>query len=79
MTAIEAIKAIMKEQRVSQAKLAEKMKVYGQQWVYNMLNAKHGVRTDSLIKAMEAMGYEVVLRNKVNDSEIVLELGEEER
>lgn len=57
---------------VSQKKLAEKMGLKTQQAVFNMLNAKNGMRTDNFVKMMNLLGYDVVVRNKVNDEEVVV-------
>lgn len=57
---------------VSQKKLAEKMGLKTQQAVFNMLNAKNGMRTDNFVKMMNLLGYDVVVRNKVTDEEIVV-------
>ena len=78
MTVENALRSIMAGLGVSQAKLAAKMGIKNQQTVYNMITSSKGMRSDNLIKAMDALGYEVVVRNKVNDTEIVLKLNEED-
>lgn len=54
---------------ISQRKLADKMGLKSQQAVFNMLNAKNGMRVDNFVKMMDLLGYEVVVRNKVTDEE----------
>lgn len=70
MTASEIAKEIMKASGVSQKKLADKMNLKAQQAVFNLLNAKNGMRTDSFVKMMNALGYDVIVRNRVNDTEM---------
>ena len=70
MTATQAADEIRSAIGISQKKLAEKMELKSQQAVFNMLNAKNGMRVDNFVKMMEIMGYEVVVRNKVTDEEI---------
>lgn len=79
-TATQAAIDIWKESGLSQKKLADKMELKSQQAAHCMLNAKNGMRTDNFIKMMNVLGYDVVLRNKVNDNEIELitEVGETE-
>lgn len=57
---------------ISQKKLADKMGLKVQQAVFNLLNAKNGMRTDNFIKMMNVLGYDVVVRNRVTDDETVL-------
>ena len=78
MTVEKALRSIMTELGVSQAKLAGKMGIKNQQTVYNMITSKTGMRANNMIKMFEALGYEVVIRNKVNDAEIVLEASDAE-
>jgi ribosome-binding protein aMBF1 (putative translation factor) len=69
-TALQAVKDIRENVGISQKKLAEKMELKSQQAVFNMLNAKNGMRVDNFVKLMEIMGYDVVVRNRVTDEEI---------
>ena len=70
MTATHAADDIRSAIGISQKKLAEKMELKSQQAVFNMLNAKNGMRVDNFVKMMEIMGYTVIVRNKVTDEEI---------
>lgn len=54
---------------ISQKKLADKMGLKSQQAVFNMLNAKNGMRVDNFVKIMDTLGFEVIVRNKVTDAE----------
>ena len=69
-TATQAATDILKDSGLSQKKLAEKMELKSQQAVFGILNAKHGMRTDNFVKMMNVLGYDVVIRNRVNDEEI---------
>ena len=78
LTVNEAAKQIIVDSNITQKKLAEKMNVKNQQTVFNMLNADKGMRTDNFIKMMDALGHDVIIRNRINDSEIILVCKEEE-
>lgn len=69
-TAADVIDGIMNVLNLSQKKLAGKMGLKTQQQVYNMLIAKNGMRTDSFIKMLDALGYDLIVRNRVTDAEI---------
>lgn len=69
-TALQAANDIKEQSGISQKKLAEKMGLKYQQAVYNMLNAKNGMRVDNFVKMMAVLGYDVIVRNRVNDEEI---------
>jgi uncharacterized protein YmfQ (DUF2313 family) len=63
---------IWKASGVSQKKLADKMGAKSQQAVFNMLNAKNGMRVDNFVQMMNVLGYDVVIRNKVTDEETLI-------
>lgn len=69
-TATQAAVDIWKDSGLSQKKLAEKMELKSQQAAFNMLKAKNGMRADNFVKMMNILGYDVIIRNKVNDEEI---------
>ncbi len=72
-TVIEAIRGCMETRSISQQKLAEKAGMKSAQEIQSLFRAKNGMRTDKLIDILEAMGYELVIRDKVNDEEVVVE------
>ena len=76
-TALQAAYDIQESAGISQKRLAEKMGLKSQQAVYNMLNAKNGMRVDNFVKMMAVLGYDVIVRNRVNDEEIEI-VGEEQ-
>lgn len=59
---------------ISQKKLAEKMGLKVQQAVFNMFNAKQGMRVDNFVKMMNVLGYDVVVKNRVTDETITVEV-----
>ena len=71
-TARDIIREAVDAAPISQRKLADKMGVKSQQAVFNMLNAKNGMRVDNFVKMLDVLGYEVVVRNKVSDEEQVV-------
>ena len=78
MTAADAIKEGMKRRSMTMTKLAERMGFKNAQVVSNRLANKSGMRIDTLIRFMNAMGYDVVIKDRMNDAEIVLTMGEDE-
>ena len=75
-TAGQIAKEVLTSSGISQKKLAEKMGLRAQQAVFNLLNAKNGMRTDNFVKMMNLLGYDVIVRNKVTDEEIVVSFEE---
>ena len=71
-TAIQLARDIWDSSGISQKKLAEKMGLKTQQAVFNMLNAKNGMRVDNFVRMMNVLGYDVVVRNKVTDEETLV-------
>ena len=67
-----AVKSVYEATDISQKKLADKIGAKSQQAVYNMMNAKNGMRADNLVKLMNAMGYDVLIRDRVTDKEVKL-------
>lgn len=65
MDAKEAIKEIMAVRKWSQAKLAEESGFKRQSNVTGILNRGSSLRVDNLVKMAEAMGCEVVIRDKM--------------
>ena len=77
-TAMGIIKEIWSASGVSQKKLADKMGLKSQQAVFNMMNAKNGMRVDNFVKMLGLLGYDVVIRDRVTDEETVLTVEEGE-
>lgn len=71
-SAREIVREVVDASPISQKKLADKMGAKSQQAVFNMLNAKNGMRVDNFVKMLDVLGYEVVVRNKVTDEEQVV-------
>ena len=70
MTVVEAIESLREAMQVSQAKLAEKIGMKHAQGYQNAIGAKKGMRSDNFIKLANALGYDVIIRNRVTDAEI---------
>ena len=65
MKSSKIIKSIMKDVQWSQYRLAEEIGKK-QSNITGILNRASSMRVDSLVELAEAMGYEVVIRNKQN-------------
>ena len=78
-TATKTVTDAMNSVGLSQKKMADKMGLKAQQAVFNMLNAKNGMRVDNFIKMINILGYDVIVRNRVTDeeTEVVVEVGAE--
>ena len=74
MKAAEIVKHGMKSLGVSQKQLATKIGLKTQQSVFNILNAKQGMRIDNFVKMMNVLGYDVIVKHQVTDQEIIVEV-----
>ena len=74
MKAVEIARKILEEVGISQKTLAKKIGAKSQQAVFNMFNAKQGMRIDNFIKIMNALGYDVQVKNRVTDETITVEV-----
>ena len=77
MTVSEVLKLCMKKTGVSQRRLALLSGYNAQQQINQMLVAKNGTRTDKFIRVMNAMGYDVVVKNRISGEEIAVTMADE--
>ena len=63
------IKDSMEADGITQKELAEALGFAAQQSIGNMLNRKNSMRLDNFVKMLDAMGYAVVVRKKLGESE----------
>lgn len=73
MDAKEAIREAMKVCEWSQARLADECGMKGQTNVTGVLNRGSSMRVDILLQMANAMGFELVLRDKRGKSEFVID------
>lgn len=69
MNAADIVKTAMKNDKITQKELAEALGFASQQAIGNMLTRKNGMRLDNFVKVMGEMGYEIVVRKKLGESE----------
>ena len=69
MNAKEIIDKARSADKITQKELAEALGMCSQQAVGNMLARKNGMRIDNFIKILDVMGYEIVVRKKLGESE----------
>lgn len=69
MNAKEIIDAARNADKITQKELAEALGMCSQQSIGNMLVRKNGMRLDNFVKMLDVMGYEVVVRKKLGESE----------
>lgn len=74
----EIIRAAMKARRMSQQELAEKVEGEGAaaSYVSETLRRKNGMRIDKFAKFLDAMDYEIVIRDPDTKQEWKLVMGE---
>lgn len=75
MKAVDVARKALEAAGISQKKLANKIGVKTQQAVFNMFNAKQGMRVDNFIKIMNALGYDVQVKHRITDETITVEVG----
>ena len=75
MKAVDIAQKALNEAGISQKKLATKIGAKSQQAVFNMFQAKLGMRVDNFIKIMNALGYDVMVKNRVTDEVEIVEVG----
>lgn len=63
------IKDAMEADGITQKELAEALGFAAQQSIGNMLTRKNSMRLDNFVKMLDAMGYAVVIRKKLGESE----------
>ena len=68
MKAQEVITHAMKAGSITQKELATALGFKSQQAIGNIVTRNQGVKVDIFVKALEAMGYEVVVRKKTGKS-----------
>ena len=69
MKAKEIIKTAMAEGKITQKELAEALGLKSQQAIGNLLNRENGMRLDGFLKMLDVMGYKVVVRKKIGESD----------
>ena len=69
MIAKEVIKAVMELRHWNQSKLAEEAGFKGQSNITGFLNRNSSMRVDSLVQMVEAMGCEVIVRDKMGSKQ----------
>ena len=74
MKASVIIKEVWEASGISQSKLAKKIGAKSQQAVFNMFNAKQGMRIDNYIRIMDALGYDVQIKHRVTEETVTLEV-----
>ena len=71
-TAQEMVKDTRDELGLTQSLLAKKIGANSPQAFQRLVAAKNGMRTDNFVKLMNAMGYDVIVRNRVTDAETTI-------
>lgn len=66
MTEKDVVRALMERQRMTHQEMAVRIGLSGANGVTNLLSERHGnrMRVDSLLRFLDALGYELVVRCK---------------
>lgn len=71
-TAAHAMNDARVEAGVTLQRLAEKIGAKNFQTVQSLLSPKRNMTTDNLVKLADVLGYDVIIRNRVNDKEVII-------
>ena len=66
----EVLKSTMTEEKVTQTEMSKAMGLKSQQAVGNLLSRGDNMHTDTFIKMLNIMGYEVIVRKKKQVGEV---------
>jgi len=69
MQAKEIIKKAMSADKITQKELAQALGLKSQQAIGNLLTRENGMLLDSFLRTLDVMGYEVVVRKKLGESD----------
>ena len=69
MKAKDIIAEAMKKDKITQRELAEAMGLKSPQAIGNILYRESSVRVSSFVKMLDIMGYEMVVRKKIGETE----------
>jgi transcriptional regulator with XRE-family HTH domain len=69
LKAKEIIKKAMSADKITQKELAQALGLKSQQAIGNMLTRENGLLLESFLRTLDVMGYEVVVRKKLGESE----------
>lgn len=69
MKAKDIIKTAMGADKITQKELAEAIGLKSQQAIGNLLVRENGMRLDGFLKMLDVMGYEVVVRKKLGETD----------
>lgn len=69
MKAKEIIKTAMSAHKITQKELAQAVGLKSQQAIGNIFLRENGMRLDGFLKMLDVMGYEVIVRKKIGETE----------
>lgn len=72
MNFIDLIKAMCKVKHITQKELSLKVGYGGECVVPNMLQNKHGIRSDNLLDILNALDCDIIVRDRTSGSEYVV-------
>lgn len=75
MDIVKALEWCIKGRGLNKSKLAEQMGLSRPQVLINQMNRKTSMRTETFVKIANALGYDVVLKDRNSGEEIVVEEG----
>ena len=66
------IKSMCKQRHISQKELSLKVGYGGECVIPNMLQNKHGIRSDNLLDILNALDCDIIVRDRVSGGEYVV-------
>ena len=78
MTEKEIVKMVMKSRKVTQEQLANRLGYTGQGVIGRLLTRGGSMRVDNLVKVMNELNYDVVIRDRLGRTEYVVDTKEED-
>ncbi|MBQ2012801.1 MAG: helix-turn-helix transcriptional regulator [Bacteroidaceae bacterium] len=71
-TAGEALRDARVKAKVTYKKVAEKSGMNNYQYVQKVMNPKYNARTNTFVAIANALGYDVIMRDRVTDEEVLI-------
>lgn len=71
-TAGEALRDARVKANVTYKKVAEKSGAHNYQYVQKVMNPKYNARTNTFVEMASAMGYDIIMRDRVTDEEVLI-------
>ena len=79
MNIVEAINECLRFRGMNKSKLSEKMGMARPQVLNNQLSRGSGMRLETVLAIVNALGYDVVLKDRISGAEVMVNMEAEEK